>query len=202
MSLSLATLENGAILTEALHQLSRTISCDSFNAMGVGHYENFPVASWLMPARLRPAVRAIYRFARTADDLADEGDAAPAERLSALAALRAQLRAIEIGEASNWADLAAAIREHQLQLALFYDLLSAFSQDALTVRYDSFETLIDYCRRSANRSAVCCCSSFAAAKRSCCNSRTQFAPACSWLIFGRTSRSIGERAACTCRSAI
>ena len=150
MSLSLATLENGAILTEALHQLSRTISCDSFNAMGVGHYENFPVASWLMPARLRPAVRAIYRFARTADDLADEGDAAPAERLSALAALAAQLRAIEIGEPSNWADLAAAIREHQLQLTLFYDLLSAFSQDALTVRYDSFETLIDYCRRSAN----------------------------------------------------
>ena len=150
MSLSLATLENGAILTEALHQLSRTTSCDSFNAMGVGHYENFPVASWLMPAHLRPAVRAIYRFARTADDLADEGDAAPAERLSALDALRAQLRAIENGEPSDWADLGAAIREHQLQLALFYDLLSAFSQDAVTVRYDSFETLTDYCRRSAN----------------------------------------------------
>ena len=77
MSLSLATLENGAILTEALQQLSHVTSCDSFNAMSVGHYENFPVASWLMPAHLRPAVRAIYRFARTADDLADEGDATP-----------------------------------------------------------------------------------------------------------------------------
>lgn len=118
--------------------------------MGVGHYENFPVASWLMPARLRPAVRAIYRFARTADDLADEGNAAPAERLSELDALRTQLRAIESGAPNEWPDLAAAINEHRLTLPLFHDLLSAFSQDATTLRYDSFETLIDYCRRSAN----------------------------------------------------
>ena len=118
--------------------------------MSVGHYENFPVASWLMPAHLRPAVRAIYRFARTADDLADEGDATPAERLSALDALRAQLHAIETGMPSDWADLATAIGEHQLPLQLFRDLLSAFSQDVVTLRYDSFETLIDYCRRSAN----------------------------------------------------
>ena len=150
MSLSLATLENGAILTEALRQLGRATSCDSFTAMSVGHYENFPVASWLMPARLRPAVRAIYRFARTADDLADEGDVAPAARLSALDALRAQLHAIERGAPSDWADLARAISEHQLQLPLFHDLLSAFSQDVVTLRYDSFETLTDYCRRSAN----------------------------------------------------
>jgi len=118
--------------------------------MGVGHYENFPVASWLMPMHLRPAVRAIYRFARTADDLADEGDAAATERLAALDALRAQLRAIESGAPSEWADLATAVSEHQLRLPLFYDLLSAFSQDVVTVRYDSFEALIDYCRRSAN----------------------------------------------------
>lgn len=150
MSLSLATLENGAILTEALQQPGHATSCDSFNAMSVGHYENFPVASWLMPAHLRPAVRAIYHFARTADDLADEGNAAPAERLSALDALRAQLRAIEIGAPSDWVDLATAIGEHQLPLPLFHDLLSAFSQDVVTLRYDSFETLVDYCRRSAN----------------------------------------------------
>jgi squalene synthase HpnC len=118
--------------------------------MSVGHYENFPVASWLMPAHLRPAVRAIYRFARTADDLADEGDAPPDERLAALDALRAQLSAIEAGTPSDWPDLAAAIGEHQLQLAGFYDLLSAFSQDVVTVRYESFEDLVDYCRRSAN----------------------------------------------------
>ncbi len=118
--------------------------------MGVGHYENFPVASWLMPARLRPAVRAIYRFARTADDLADEGGAAPAERLAALDVLRMQLRAIEAGTTSQWSDLAAAVREHRLPLPFFHDLLSAFSQDVTTLRYDSFETLLDYCRRSAN----------------------------------------------------
>ncbi len=118
--------------------------------MSVGHYENFPVASWLMPAALRPAVRAIYRFARTADDIADEGDAAPAERLAALDALRAQLHAIESGAPSAWPDLATAVSEHQLALPLFHDLLSAFSQDVVTVRYDSFEMLLDYCRRSAN----------------------------------------------------
>lgn len=118
--------------------------------MGVGHYENFPVASWLMPATLRPAVRAIYRFARTADDFADEGDAAPAERLVSLDTLRMQLRAIEAGAASHWPDLAAAVREHHLDPSLLDDLLSAFSQDVTTLRYDSFETLLDYCRRSAN----------------------------------------------------
>ena len=118
--------------------------------MSVGHYENFPVASWLMPARLRPAVRAIYRFARTADDLADEGDAAPAERLASLDQLRVQLQLIEAGASSEWEDLAAAVREHQLPLPLFHDLLSAFAQDVVTARYDSFETLVDYCRRSAN----------------------------------------------------
>jgi|SRR5688572_22878449 len=133
-----------------MQQLSRVASCDSFNAMSVGHYENFPVASWLMPARLRPAVRAIYRFARTADDLADEGVASPADRLSALDGLRAQLGAIELAAPSDWGDLAAAVREHQLQLPLLHDLLSAFSQDVVTVRYESFEQLTDYCRRSAN----------------------------------------------------
>ena len=118
--------------------------------MSVGHYENFPVASWLMPARLRPAVRAIYNFARTADDLADEGDALPSERLSALDGLRTQLSAIERGSPSEWTDLADAVHAHQLHLPLFHDLLSAFSQDVVTVRYDSFEQLTDYCRRSAN----------------------------------------------------
>ena len=118
--------------------------------MSVGHYENFPVASWLMPAALRPAVRAIYRFARTADDIADEGDAAPAERLAALDALRAQLHAIESGLPSAWPDLATAVSVHQLALPLFHDLLSAFSQDVSTVRYASFEMLLGYCRRSAN----------------------------------------------------
>jgi squalene synthase HpnC len=103
-----------------------------------------------MPARLRPAVRAIYRFARTADDLADEGSALPSERLAALDELHTQLRAIETGVPSQWPDLADAIREHDLALPLFYDLLSAFSQDVTTRRYGSFEAVLDYCRRSAH----------------------------------------------------
>jgi len=118
--------------------------------MGVDHYENFPVASWLMPPQLRPAVRAIYRFARTADDIADEGDAEPATRLAALNDLGRQLRAIEAGETSNWPDLGHAISTHRLSLALFDDLLSAFAQDVTTPRYDSFEALLDYSSRSAN----------------------------------------------------
>lgn len=117
--------------------------------MGVGHYENFPVASWLMPAALRPAVRAIYRFARTADDLADEGDATQAQRLAALDALRTQLHEIDQAP-TQWPDLASAIRKHRLARPLFDDLLSAFSQDVTTLRYDSFVNLLDYCRRSAN----------------------------------------------------
>jgi squalene synthase HpnC len=118
--------------------------------MGVDHYENFPVASLLLPAALRPPVQAIYRFARTADDLADEGDAAPAVRLAALGALRVQLERIERNEPNDWPDLAAAIGAHQLPMDLLRDLLSAFEQDVTVQRYSDYPTLLDYCRRSAN----------------------------------------------------
>lgn len=117
--------------------------------MGVGHYENFPVASLLLPAHLRPAVRAIYRFARTADDVADEGDAGPAERLAELQRLGRDLDTLSSAD-TRWPDLAAAVAEHRLPLAPFHDLLSAFSQDVTTSRYDAWEDLLDYCRRSAN----------------------------------------------------
>ena len=118
--------------------------------MGVGHYENFPVASWLMPARLRPAVRAIYRFARTADDLADEGNAPASERLAALAGMQAVLDRIAAGGDGGWPDLAAAVREHDLPLEPFNALLSAFAQDVTVGRYADYGMLLDYCRRSAN----------------------------------------------------
>jgi len=118
--------------------------------MGVGHYENFPVASLLLPARLRTAVRAIYRFARTADDIADEGHRTDGQRLAQLAALSAQLDAIAAGKANDWPDLAAAIRMHRLPLDPFRDLLSAFAQDITVRSYACFDALLDYCRRSAN----------------------------------------------------
>src|SRR5213595_1451857 len=121
--------------------------------MPVDHYENFPVASVLLPRRLVPAVEAIYAFARSADDLADEGDAAPHERLAALAAYEAALGAIGRGEPAAdpmFERLGAVIAQYRLPLRPFYDLLSAFKQDVQTGRYSNFELLLDYCRRSAN----------------------------------------------------
>lgn len=121
--------------------------------MAVDHYENFPVASILLPAHLRPAVKAIYVFARSADDIADEGDAEPAQRLAALMAYEQALNQIEAGASSNspmFAALAQVIDEYQLPLTPFRDLLSAFKQDVVTKRYQDFDDLLDYCRRSAN----------------------------------------------------
>ncbi len=121
--------------------------------MPVDHYENFPVASVLLPKKLVPAVEAIYAFARSADDLADEGDALPAQRLAALAAYEAALAAIGRGEVQPdplFARLAGVIAQYQLPLQPFNDLLSAFRQDVVTSTYASFELLLDYCARSAN----------------------------------------------------
>ena len=121
--------------------------------MSVGHYENFPVASRLVPARLRPAVVAIYRFARAADDLADEGDAPPEVRLAALAAFDRALTAIGNGETPGtppFPALAAAVREHGLPMAPLHDLVSAFTQDVTVEGYESYADVLDYCRRSAN----------------------------------------------------
>jgi squalene synthase HpnC len=119
----------------------------------VDHYENFPVASWLLPKRLRSPVEAIYRFARSADDLADEGDAPAAARLAQLAAYHTELDRIERGDTPTdpvFGPLAAAIRSHGLPLAPFRDLLSAFAQDVEKTRYANFGEVMDYCRRSAN----------------------------------------------------
>lgn len=124
--------------------------------MSVDHYENFPVASLLCPPRLRPAVAAIYGFARTADDLADEGDASAQTRLADLAAYRSDLDAVVEGHApsARWAQvfgpLAVAMRAFRLPPALLADLLSAFEQDVVKQRYADRAELLDYCRRSAN----------------------------------------------------
>jgi squalene synthase HpnC len=121
--------------------------------MAVDHYENFPVASILLPRRLVPAVEAIYAFARSADDLADEGDATPQERLAALAAYSHALDGIERGEVPGepmFARLASVVAEYRLPLQPLRDLLSAFRQDVTTTAYADFPALLDYCRRSAN----------------------------------------------------
>jgi squalene synthase HpnC len=121
--------------------------------VSAAHYENFPVASFLLPRPLRPAVLAIYRFARAADDIADEGDAPPDERLQALDRFERALDGVAAGRPAPeplFADLAAAIDRHALPHAPFRDLLSAFRQDVTTTRYATFVDLSDYCRRSAN----------------------------------------------------
>lgn len=125
--------------------------------VSIEHYENFPVASWLSPPALRPAIMAIYSFARTADDLADEGDAPAAERLRDLSDYRADLRAIAAGQAPSprWAarvfgPLGRALAEYRLPVPLLEDLLDAFEQDLVKTDYATRAELLDYCRRSAN----------------------------------------------------
>ena len=121
--------------------------------MPVDHYENFPVASLLLPARLRPPVEAIYAFARGADDIADEGSASDAERLAALANYSRALDRIEAGDIpaeAPFASIGAAVAAHRLPVQLLRDLLDAFSQDVVKKRYADFAEVLDYCRRSAN----------------------------------------------------
>ncbi len=124
--------------------------------MGVDHYENFPVASWLCPPALRPPIVAIYRFARTADDIVDEGTASSGERLAELAAYGADLEAVGRGQSpsARWASvfspLAQAIERHRLPVPLLAALLDAFAQDASNPRYADRPELVDYCRRSAD----------------------------------------------------
>ena len=121
--------------------------------MSVDHYENFPVASILMPRRLRKPVAAIYHFARAADDIADEGDLPSAARLKQLDEFRAELALIANNEAPLtplFQNLAAEVHQHALPIQPFYDLLDAFSQDVVKQRYADFDELLDYCRRSAN----------------------------------------------------
>jgi squalene synthase HpnC len=118
----------------------------------VDHYENFPVASWLLPARLRPPIEAIYGFARGADDIADEGDASDAERLAGLDRYLCALDAIEAGRAPEpgFARIARAVADYALPVPLLRDLIDAFRQDVVKKRYATFAELLDYSRRSAN----------------------------------------------------
>jgi squalene synthase HpnC len=135
------------------------------------HYENFPVASWLLPPGMRPHVAALYAFARTADDFADEGRRPAEERFRLLDEWQNRLHACVNNGVSGKRDphgdrpagglpdhsydrmflaLGATIRECELPISLFDDLLSAFRQDITTHRYADWSGVLDYCRRSAN----------------------------------------------------
>ena len=145
---------------------------DACSRLARAHYENFPVASWLLPRPMRPHVAAVYAFARIADDFADEGVAAPDERLQRLDAWGACLHDSLAGGWRAWPRprepapsacavaavdqralflaLSNTIKTCRLPVALFDDLLSAFRQDVHTRRYENWDQLLDYCRRSAN----------------------------------------------------
>src|SRR5437660_1542290 len=128
-------------------------------AVARAHYENFPVASRLLPRAMRPHVAAVYAFARVADDFADEGAVPGPDRRARLAAWQSRLHraaaSADPGESATTEDLifvalGHSIRALKLPVPLFDDLLSAFGQDTMTSRYASWPDLLDYCRRSAN----------------------------------------------------
>lgn len=122
--------------------------------MAQSHYENFPVASVLLPKKLRQPISVIYAFARTADDFADEGDASQQQRLEQLNNYSTTLQAIASnnyqGDNPIFIALTDVITQHQLPINLFEDLLDAFKQDVVKSRYANFDQVLDYCRRSAN----------------------------------------------------
>jgi hydroxysqualene synthase len=116
------------------------------------HYENFPVASLLLPARQRPFVAAVYAFARTADDFADEGSLPPAERLARLDDWQHALERAYKGEADHpiFIALAETAARTGIPQKLFTDLLTAFRMDVQKKRYRNFQEILEYCRFSAN----------------------------------------------------
>ncbi|WP_238701230.1 squalene synthase HpnC [Mariprofundus erugo] len=117
------------------------------------HYENFPTASHLIKADVRPAVAAIYAFARHADDLADEGDLSAKTRLKQLDAWETLLERAEKSQPVDqpiFTALADAIRSHQLPVEELYNLLIAFRMDVTLYAYASISELLFYCRHSAN----------------------------------------------------
>lgn len=126
--------------------------------LAMSHYENFPVASRLLPKHLRQPIAVIYAFARRADDFADEGNLTSEERMAALDDFSNKLHLIEQNEVvddnsiedTTFIALADVIKQHQLPISLFHDLLTAFKMDVTKTRYANFGEVMEYCRYSAN----------------------------------------------------
>src|SRR5262249_45771511 len=119
--------------------------------LAASHYENFHVASALLPRGLRPHFYAVYAYCRWADDLADEVDS-PERSLDLLAWWEEQLRACYAGQARHpvFVGLRQSIEEFSIPMEPFADLLVAFRRDQQTHRYATFDDVLDYCRYSAN----------------------------------------------------
>lgn len=128
------------------------ISANIPSTLTKNHYENFPVASFLIPKYYRNDIALVYWFARTADDLADEGDAAKEKRLYKLDKFELEFQKSLNGGSKNFYfnQLSKTINSNNLTISYFTDLLSAFKQDVLKKEYESYDEVLDYCRRSAN----------------------------------------------------
>ncbi len=141
-----------SLSTQSASQYPQNTDQESL-AIARSHYENFPVASIILPRRLRIPIAHIYRFARVADDIADEGDNTPEQRLKALKQLREELARIRDHKPAHTEMMQALqqqIERHDLSVSLLEDLLDAFSQDVTQQRYENFAELMQYCRKSAN----------------------------------------------------
>ncbi len=116
------------------------------------HYENFPVASRFLPADKRPSIAAIYAFARTADDFADEPGYTPAERIENIQRWEKMLDDCYRGESTHpvFIALGETVERFQIPAELFHNLLTAFRSDVTTHRYETFEHVLEYCSNSAN----------------------------------------------------
>jgi squalene synthase HpnC len=135
-----------------IFDVTKEVKIDSL-ALSQQHYENFPVASFVLPKHLRDPIALIYTFARQADDFADEGQHKPSWRLAKLEGFKNELDLINTKTSTKspfFTELGNMIEKYELPLTPFYDLLDAFSQDVTKARYANFFELLDYCRRSAN----------------------------------------------------
>lgn len=145
-------------MTQARHPMSTDIQAlnpitRQSLAHANSHYENFPVASVLLPRHLREPIGLIYSFARQADDFADEGNFVIQERLDLLDGFREELSLLQAyikPQTAFFETLGNMIRAKKLPFDLFNDLLDAFSQDVTKTRYQNYAQVLDYCRRSAN----------------------------------------------------
>ena len=136
-----------------IFDVTKEVKREDIFALSQQHYENFPVASIVLPKHLRDPISLIYTFARQADDFADEGYHKPMWRLAKLQGFKDELDLIKSNKRTKspfFTEFGNMIREHNLPLAPFYDLLDAFGQDVTKSRYANFFELLDYCRRSAN----------------------------------------------------
>ena len=131
----------------------RLVLLNGYLVLPVDHYENFPIASIILPKHLRAPIETIYNFARSADDIADSRELPATFKQERLGFFREELQRIQSDHSPLtplFSELALLIAQHNLPITLFFQLLDAFEQDLTIKRYENFAQLRLYCNRSAN----------------------------------------------------